>query len=104
MKVIIKALAISVAITSPVMAASEETCRTAKEIAESVMSARQSGVDIVQMMDIANKTEGPLGNLTKKMTIDAYSFPQFSTDEYRKKGIAEFGTRHYINCIKWAIH
>lgn len=100
MKIIIKALVLSVVVISPAMAASEETCRTAKEIAESVMSARQSGVDIVNMMDIANKTGGKLGALTKKMAIDAYSFPQFSTEEYRKKGVAEFGTRHYINCIK----
>ena len=81
-------------------AVDEQTCRLVKELAESTMGARQAGVDIIDVIETANKTGGKLGALSKAIAIDAYKMPAYSTREYRDKETAEFGTRHYLNCIK----
>lgn len=99
MKKIITALALSVVMISPAMAVDKETCAVVKELAQSVMSARQVGVDVSDMMAIT--TDNPkMNKLQQGLVIDAFSFPAYSTDEYREKEVREFGARHYLNCIK----
>lgn len=70
-------------------------CSKIKTIAETVMTSRQSGLDIVRTMDILG--DDPL---LIEMATRAYSSPRYSTDEYKRETIQEFGTEYYLDCIK----
>lgn len=100
MKKFMTVMLLIIAASTSQAAVDEETCLMAKQIAETTMSARQAGVDIVDMINLANKTGGKLGALSKAMAIDAYNMPSYSTQEFKDREIADFGTRHYLNCIK----
>lgn len=99
MKRIITALALTAAMISPAMAVDKETCLAVKGLAEAVMSARQAGVDVSDMM--ATTTENPkMNKLQQGLIVDAFSFPAYSTKDFREKEVREFGARHYLNCLK----
>ena len=100
MKRIITALALTAAMISPAMATDEATCRMVKELAESNMKVRQAGVDIVKVLELTDGQSGKLVELDRKLTIDAYNEIAYSTPEYQEKAVREFGTKHYLNCIK----
>lgn len=100
MKKIVAALLLITVANASQAAIDEKTCLVVKEIAEATMSARQTGVDVVDMINLANETGGKLGTLSKALAIDAYKMPSYSTKEFKDREIAEFGTRHYLNCIK----
>lgn len=100
MKHIITALALTAAMISPAIAADEATCRMVKDLAESNMQVRQAGVDIVKVLALTDGKSGKLVELDRKLTIDAYNEIAYSTPEYQEKAVREFGTKHYLNCIK----
>lgn len=99
MKKLIAVLALSAAMINPAMAVDKETCLVVKGLAEAVMGARQAGVDVSDMMAIT--TENPkMNKLQQGLIVDAFSFPAYSTKDFREKEVREFGARHYLNCIK----
>ena len=100
MKKIITALALSIAMISPAVAADEATCRMVKDLAESNMKVRQAGIDIIKVLELTDGKSGKLIELDRKLVIDAYKEIAYSTPEYQEKAVREFGTKHYLNCIK----
>lgn len=72
----------------------KETCSSIAEVARVSMLARQSGVPLRSMMEIAaDKT------ITDIVT-EAYSAPAYSTSEVQEKTIQDFEDRWYLKCIK----
>ena len=72
-------------------------CIEVKDTASLIMQSRLLGVDVVDMMGIAGSDPVLIA-----MTNDAYSSFSYSTDEYQKKAIREFGAKYYIDCMKRA--
>lgn len=100
MKNIVLAVLLMGAAGTTQAAVDNKTCTIVKELSEATMGARQAGVDIEKALEVADKSGGNLGALSRKIVLDAYSFPAFSTSEYRQKEVREFGLRHYLNCLK----
>lgn len=75
-----------------------QTCEMFNKIAEAVMTARQSGVALSDLMsDFESITSDPYFS---QMLIDAYDQPRFTTEEVQKRTIQEFANEHYSQCIK----
>lgn len=74
-----------------------ELCREIGTLAESIMTNRQNGTSIVQMMDIAD------GNgLAQSLVVAAYEEPRFSTPRYQAESISDFRDRAYLECFRAA--
>lgn len=72
-----------------------ELCREISTLAESIMSNRQSGTSIVQMMDIAD------GNgLAQSLVAAAYEEPRYSTPQYQAEAISDFRDQAYLECYR----
>lgn len=70
-------------------------CENVSVLAKSIMGARQSGVSISKVMQLANGSA-----LLESLIIAAYSKPSFSTEQYKEEVIREFSDDAYLSCIK----
>lgn len=71
----------------------EELCQSVYELAESVMTGRQTGVSIIQAKKVSN------GNQLMDFLIkDAYSQRLRHTEELQQTVIQEFANDHYLGC------
>lgn len=96
-----KKLLIAAAMTLSLGAAADEkadTCSDINALAESIMSSRQAGVDMAKMMTVA-KNSG-IEKLARILIIAAYEQPQFNGEDYRRKSVAEFKNKVYLQCVK----
>lgn len=84
----------------PVMAEEKNLCEEYGSTAELIMQKRQSGVDISQMLKIANSLNKKSQDVFKNMIIDAYDRPEYSSSKYRNEEIKKFKERYYIACLK----
>ena len=69
------------------------TCTDLKGLAESIMEGRQEGVDVTRMLSISES------DLIKAVVLHAYSRPQYSTLDYKRKSIKEFGLDVFLECM-----
>ena len=80
----------------------QESCQTTANLAEIVMTRRQEGVSIVEMVTIVK--DMPIGSkereLTESILINAYGQPKFSTEEYIEEAITDFKNEVYLECAK----
>jgi antitoxin component YwqK of YwqJK toxin-antitoxin module/dsDNA-binding SOS-regulon protein len=72
------------------------TCESYSNLAKSVMTARQSGVAMSEVMNTISS------EITKQLAIAAYEKPRFSSKEYQKKSIEDFRDKVYLDCVKAA--
>jgi len=70
-------------------------CESVSGLAKSIMGARQSGVSISKIMQLANGS-----TLAESLIIAAYGKPSFSTEQYKEEVIREFSDEAYLSCIK----
>ena len=102
MKTLITAIAISTTLlTTSVQANSgkDEFCEAISGFASMVMTSRQDGVPIQLMLAVANGSD-TIHRLMKKITVDAYESPAYSTSSVRQKSITEFENKWTVYCIK----
>ena len=79
-----------------VIAYYEGTIYAAKnDAAETVMKARQSGMDIVELTDLVDNND-----LYLMLIKHAYDKPLYTTYEYKNNAIIEFKNTFYLACIK----
>lgn len=92
-------LAVSVLFSASVIASDTDkvTCEQMANVASVLMDARQKGVDIVEIVDIAKKT----GVVDGMMPIikAAYEVPEYSTPEIQRKAVRQFRERAYLTCL-----
>ena len=83
-------------LTAVPVAAQEDlgACTLLKDLAESIMTNRQIGVDVTKMLGISEN------ELIKSIVLHDYSRPGYSTLEYQKKSVKEFGLDVFMECIK----
>lgn len=73
----------------------QETCNQWSELAETVMSSRQSGVAMSKMMGLTD------GDKTfETMIIEAYDKPRFNGDKFQQRAISDFRDEWYSICVK----
>ena len=88
-----------------------DVCDSTATLARSIMQARQSGVDMPEMMAVADKQcNGESGTnlkacaaaqrLQRTMIVAAYKTPMFSTREYRDREVSDFVNNWYLACYE----
>lgn len=68
-------------------------CEMVFKTAETTMSARQEGVSLAELFP---KTKSELG---QEMLLNAYSEPQYYTEEHKYDAEREFANRYYLDCL-----
>lgn len=76
----------------------QDVCVQVDALAQSVMEARQAGVQLSRMISIAKQTG--TYDLIKPLIIAAYDRPQFNGEAYQRKAVNEFKNQVYLECIK----
>ena len=71
-----------------------ETCRTVEQYAELVMTARQDGVGMSDLMS------EDLSERTKQLVYKAFERPRFDVPSFREREINEFKNRYYLECVR----
>lgn len=86
------ALAVTLLTTTPVTA-KEDVCASLAELAGDVMELRQDGVQLTEMMKIAEGNE-----LLRFLFLEAYNVPRFGTKEYKDRAIKDFSDMLALVC------
>ena len=92
MKHLFAAIAFTLALATSAQA---DQCQDAGDLAEAVMTARQNGAPISQLMEIANGQE-----IIVKMVLMAYGEPRYSTDEFQSRAIEDFRNLWEVGCYQ----
>jgi len=98
MKALLTIIAFSFIATSVYADDWRKTCDSYGELAESIMSGRQSGTSMAKMMKVIGDNEG--SDLFEKLIIAAYDSPRYSTEGMQKRSIEEFRDEVYLECAK----
>lgn len=112
MKKLLIAVVLGVVAVSPVNAKTSKTktnqtlapydlsCDDIADITRSVMQLRQANAPIQDAMRLADSSFTGVNRIVVKgLTIDAYSRPLYSTDEYKKREITEYSNNKYVGCM-----
>lgn len=101
---IIAALSIAM-LCSTANANIEEYCFNAMKLSEAVMSARQYGVSIEDVLSARVDGSGDSAAQSVRLVhteiiLEAYDKPMYSTEKYKQSEIKEFAAENYLACIK----
>lgn len=72
-------------------------CKEVAGAARKLMAARQGGVPMVELMELAGDN-----TLLQDMVKSAFAIPAFSTDSIKQRQITEFENTHYAACLEHA--
>jgi len=89
------AIALAVSACTPALAA-DDLCTTASLLAERVMTERQSGARVADVMDRGKENE-----LYRTMVKQAFSEPLYRSVEYRQRAVSEFANGWYLDCARY---
>lgn len=70
-------------------------CTEMSSLAETIMSGRQSGVSMAQMMETVGDIE-----IGQRMIIAAYDVPRYRTEKHIQNAIKDFRDELYLECAK----
>ena len=84
-----------VAMSFNATASNLDNCYKLEELGEVIMTARQSGRSMGDLMKIADGNE-----LVEAMVFDAFEAPLWSTDENKQKEINNFKSSMFKMCYK----
>ena len=90
-----KHLILAAAAALTMTAANAQDCKGLGDIAEKLMELRQAGG---ALSDIMSNPE--LSSLTKRMAIDAFKKPRFSTEEFQRSAITDFRSEWEVACYE----
>jgi hypothetical protein len=87
-------LALLMALSAPALA-KPASCEQIAELAKSIMTARQKGVSMVEMMGV-----GEDGSLTEVIVVDAYEEGRYRVEANQQRRIADFRDEWFMVCYK----
>lgn len=90
-----KNLIIAAAAALTLTCAQAQDCKVIGDLAETIMKARQTGVTLSEIISLPTAT-----TLGKRMAIDAYKRPRFSTDEFQQSAITDFRAEWEVACYE----
>lgn len=70
-------------------------CKAVHTLSGTIMSGRQRGVDIIDMVDIADGD-----TVVLRLIRSAYEVPRYSSQDYIDKAVGEFKAKAYISCLE----
>ena len=78
-----------------------DLCKTFSSIAVQIMTARQQGVPMVDVLEIAAQGKSKEFNtLAKKLVVSAYEQPRFMTQQNVQRSIDKFRDQVTLDCVK----
>ncbi|RKG47245.1 hypothetical protein D7V64_17015, partial [Acinetobacter cumulans] len=76
-------------------------CKSSTGAAKAIMTNRQKGVSMTDMMDkVVQPADPAIKDVARALVIDAYSRPRFDTPEFQQKSILDFENSAYLACLK----
>jgi translation initiation factor 2B subunit (eIF-2B alpha/beta/delta family) len=92
----------ALAFAQPVLAQNKdpEFCTNIEAVARSVMKARQSNVSMTKVMKIVADHFPNDNGLMRKIVIQAYEKPLYSTAEYQEREAEEYANHWAMLCYK----
>ncbi len=76
-------------------------CKSSAEAAKSIMSSRQKGAAMTDMMDkVVGAADPAVRDVIKAYVIEAYNKPRYNTPEIQQKEVLDFENSAYLTCIK----
>ena len=94
-----KLLLATALLTASTVTNANQLCDELSELAGTVMSARQNGVDMSVIMKIMVKDDSA-DVIGKEMTIKAYEVPRYSVEENKAREVKDFANNWYLACIE----
>lgn len=76
------------------------TCLMLGQLAEGVMTARQSGKPISTVLGTLDGGSSDIDNLARTIIIEAYEEPRWNGSEYQSRAITEFENSVMVRCYK----
>lgn len=82
-----------------------DNCKRIAGVAENAMWYRQNGYPILKEMENIDKIYKKVPDkqsydLMVSITLDAYSYPSYMTEDYQKKAINDFSALYFTECMK----
>ena len=94
MKTLIATLALMMALSVPAQA-EPASCEQIADLAKSIMTARQKGVSMSKVMELADGSA-----LFESMIVNAYEVHRFKAPVWQEAEVAEFRDKWYMACYK----
>lgn len=95
-----KKLIIPLMLLASSSASAIDLCVQMSELSETIMGARQKGVDIIQMLTVVDKMESVDPAFFKGLIVTAYETPLYHSVGGKNSAIQEFKTTVFIECYK----
>lgn len=79
----------------------DEWCGSIGFLSESIMSSRQNGVPMQNVMEVMSKGDGGdrITTIAKGMVVEAYGSPLYQSDSGKSAAIVEFQNKWYRDCL-----
>jgi hypothetical protein len=78
----------------------QEMCEAHSNLAKSIMRSRQYGLEMSQMMRIADKTDdSKISKLSKFFVVKAFKYPRVYDKEIESDVVSEFASDAYFQCF-----
>jgi len=75
-------------------------CSSISTLATSIMRSRQNGLPLTTLMDVValKSKEAMTGDMARRMILQAYDQPRFSTDSYKARAVIDFANEAALEC------
>lgn len=70
-------------------------CKEISELAETIMTNRQAGISMVQMIEVADGNK-----MASALVVAAYEQPRYSTEAVQARTIGDFRDEAYLACFQ----
>ena len=96
-----KIIAAAILVSLAPAANASPVCNALSELAESVMQARQAGVDMSDMYQSASEGESEkINNIHRQLVRMAFSIPAYNTPEFKDREIRDFKNKAFATCVE----
>jgi hypothetical protein len=95
MKKLLTATMLTLSLTSWAQSKTDERCSELAEFSQTVMEARQRGIDMQRLIQLSQGNE-----LAIRIIIEAYDVPRYRTSEYQQNAVTEFANKIQVTCYK----
>lgn len=79
--------------------AQADLCGNIEQLAQTIMTKRQEGAALGEMLDVANKADdADVSELARGITMMAFEEPAYRTPEVKARTIVQFGNKLRLQC------
>lgn len=97
MRIILAAAVLATLSVRPALARSD--CDAWSNLAKEIMTSRQAGVPITDVIALFKKLDGYTAD-KERLIFQAYDAPRFQTEEHKQREITEFQNAAYLACAR----